>query len=214
MKVFKNPKKLNIGNTIKNFKDKITFKYSLKEMLKAMLTFFTFCTGFYWIILLILGATAKVPLILASAIVFGLPAIYVSGLFTLGELIERHINNKKANKEIDYVIETLKQNDINLTKEEINSKVEVTQMENSKGYEYLDNGEYKKRKRVIKYITINNNDKYKIIKEVTTYIRNVFYKKYSNKTYIMNEQDLINDGLITKDGKLTEKGKVLKLKKI
>lgn len=132
-------------------------------------------------------------------------------LITIEDLIERHIANKKARREIDSIVETLKQNDIDLTKDDL-EKVPVIEIENSKGYEHLDNSKYKKRKRVVNYITINNKDKYKIIKEVTTYVRNVLYKKYSSNAYIVNEQDLVTEGFTDANGKLTEKGKLLNLK--
>ena len=212
MKIFKNPKKLCISNTIRNFKNKITFKKGLKETLKGILVGFSTYTIIGWLMFLVLGATSTIPLILASAIYFGLFGGYFFGILNLYEVLEQHIKNKQASKEIDSIVETMNQNDIDLTKEEINDKVDVCEIENNKGFEYLDNGEYKKRKRVINYITINNNDKYKIIKEVTTYIRNVFYKKYSSNTYIMNEQDLVTEGFIDEKGKVTEKGKLLNLK--
>lgn len=213
MKIFKNQKKLSISKTIRNFKDKITFKKSIKEIFSKWLLLFFSCLV-YSIIM-----TAMISSSLAfwkmNLIIFSISsAVYtpIIILATGAELIERHIANKKASKEIDSIVETINQNDIDLTKEEINDKVDVCEMENSKGYAYLDNGDYKKCKKVVSYISINNKDKYKIIKEVTTYIRKVFYKKHSNNAYIMNEQDLVAEGFIDEKGKVTEKGKLLNLK--
>lgn len=212
MKTFKKTKNLSISNTIQNFKDKITLKKSLKEISKGILVGFSTYTILGLLILLILGATITLPSILFSAIYVGVLGGFYLGMLELHKIVEKYTNNKQASKEIDNVLETIKQNDIDIKKEEINTKVEVTQLENSKGFEYLDNGKYKKSKRVINYITINTKDKYKVIKEVITYVRNVFYKEYSSNAYIMNDQDLVIEGFIDENGKLTEKGKLLNLK--
>lgn len=210
MKIFKNPKKLNIGNTIRNFKDKITFKKCLKVLAKnASLVLLSSVLASLITTIIMQPLGAVVLTFYLSALIY-VPAFLLA---TIYELMIRHIANKKANKEIDSIVETINQNDIDLTKEEIKDKVEVIEIENSKGFEYLDNGEYKKRKKVINYITINNNDKYKIIKEVTTYIKNVFYKKYNNKTYVIDEKDFVTEGFIDELGNVTEKGKILNLKK-
>lgn len=121
----------------------------------------------------------------------------------------RHIKYKNSSNKIKKI---LKENNkkLDVTKEDL-ELCDVLEIENKKDKVTLKNGKKAKRKRVTDYIVISQNKKLKIIKQMTKQIKNKFYKKVERKIELLNDNDLVNEGLITETGKLTEKAKTLGL---
>lgn len=130
------------------------------------------------------------------------------GMLMTSLLLIQHGCYKNSLKKVKRIIE---ENSLNINKKDLEN-CDVLEIENNKDEVTLKNGKRAKRKRVTDYIVISENQKLKIIRQMTKEIKNKFYKKKETKIELLNDSDLINEGLITEEGKLTEKGKLLNLK--
>lgn len=127
-------------------------------------------------------------------------------LMTTLLLIQQGIYKRALNK----VKNIFSLNKLDFDKNDIEN-CDILEVENTKDEVTLKNGKRAKRQKVIDYIVIGEKQKLKIIRQMTKEIKNKFYKKKETKIELLNDSDLINEGLITKDGKLTDKAKTLGL---
>lgn len=126
------------------------------------------------------------------------------------DLGSRYIKYKKSSHKIRKILNGNTKK-IAITEEDL-LLCDVLEVENKKDKVTLKNGKKAKRKRVTDYIVLSEYNKLKIIKQFTKSIKRGLYKKVERQIELLNDNNLINEGLITTDGKLTEKAKSLGLR--
>lgn len=129
------------------------------------------------------------------------------GILTTTLLLTQHSFYKRALKKAKSII---KENELNINENDLKN-CDVLEIATKKDKITLKDGNKAKRKKVTDYIVINKNQKLKIIRQITKNIKRGFYKSVETKIELLNDKDLLNEGLITENGKLTEKAKTLGL---
>lgn len=198
MRLLKNKKNYNFSKDICN----LDCKVKLKDIKKALLL----------IIIPSLIPIISMALVLGyGGFIFGtlLSMLYSipTGMLITTLLLTQHIFYKRASRKTKSII---KENELNINKNDLEN-CDVLEIENKKDEITLKDGNRAKRKKVTDYIVINKNQKLKIIRQITKKIKRGLYKRVETKIELLNDNDLLNEGLITENGKLTEKAKTLGL---
>lgn len=132
------------------------------------------------------------------------------GAIIILDMIVRHIKYKKSLRNIRKILNNNTEK-IPVTEEDL-LLCDVLEIENKKDKVTLKNGKKAKRRRVTDYIILSESNKLKIIKQFTKSIKRGLYKKVERHIELLNDNDLVTEGLTTIDGKLTEKAKSLGLR--
>ena len=183
MKKLTNKNNTDISDIIYNYS--YNFEKSCNDLKKALFSFLKgYGVGSIVVVFLSLltGATFLTSMLYAIYLFFNL-SIFTSLSLPIIWHISFKILKKTSSKKIDEVIDVLEENDLNISKNDL-EKSDVMSLSNT-----VTNG----RRKVVNVVKINKKDKLKFLKQVTITYRDGFKHKTDRNLYLLNEEEYNKD---------------------
>lgn len=203
---------LHLSKFIKGLNAKSVIKNVLKNLKGTFLLSFIFGGTLQCIVLF--DEMVSIPVMLSTFIETAIPtSIVVTVFYGTFDMIKAFKQKKQfLSKDINDVVQTLNENDLNISDNSLKNAVVKTVSETKTTT--IHNSDREKTRKVINYIGITEKDKLIILKELIT--ENKKYDSFNpletcqSELYLLDEKDKIDGEFIRTDGSLRDKGLALK----